>query len=68
MFSGKEITLFALSTLIALIVLNYMSATPNPVCLIELTGHSAVLRGNNCESLTSGVIEALSAHLHGLRN
>nr|QHA79267.1 triple gene block 3 [Papaya mosaic virus]QHA79272.1 triple gene block 3 [Papaya mosaic virus]QHA79282.1 triple gene block 3 [Papaya mosaic virus] len=67
MFSGREILLIGLTTLAALIVLNYLQKDESQGCLIILSGHSSTLKGQGCELLHPDTIKAMSAHLAGLR-
>ncbi|NUM24971.1 hypothetical protein GJ604_25555 [Escherichia coli] len=68
MFSAKEMLLIGLTTLAALIVLNYLQTDAEKGCVVVLSGHSSTLRGPGCELLHPDIIKAMSAHLKGLRN
>nr|AAG52895.1 7 kDa protein [Papaya mosaic virus] len=67
MFSGKEMLLIGLTTLVALIALNWLQTDAERGCVVLLSGHSSTLKGQRCELLHPDAIKAMSAHLKGLR-
>nr|AZF99044.1 orf4 [Papaya mosaic virus] len=66
MFSAQETVLLVLTIITALAVLHHLSS-PSSGCRVELSGHSAIIVGTTCETLSPDLVSALSAHLHGLR-
>nr|AAG52898.1 7 kDa protein [Papaya mosaic virus] len=67
MFSGREMLMIGLTTLAALIVLNWLQTDVEKWCVVVLSGHSSTLKGKGCELLNPDIIKAKSAHVEGLR-